>query len=105
MNYNASEVGVPYCRANRITINYPDNNTAPSLTIEQSMAVKLKDGTVRRLEELQPISSVIDFTKVQDPIQLVDLETGLPQSANTNLGEVFTAVLAFVRNEQVKSQQ
>lgn len=104
-NYDASQVGVPYVRAHRVTINYPDNKQMPTATIEQSLAVRMADGSARQLENLPAISCVLDFSKGNDPIPLVSNETGAPLGADTSLNQAFIAVLAVVRAEQNKAEQ
>ncbi|MDE2098906.1 MAG: hypothetical protein KGL39_16755 [Patescibacteria group bacterium] len=101
MNYDATQVGVPYCRVSRIFINYPDNGQAPSLTIEQCLAVRLADGTPRKLENLPSIDVPIDMSKAQEPIPLIMPETDSPiPDKFTNLQQVYMCVLAFVRAAQ-----
>jgi len=104
-NYDASQVGVPYVRAHRITINYPDNGQLPSVAIEQSLAVKMADGSVRKLEDLEPISSTLDLQNdAMDPIPLVNLEDGSALGADTSLAMVMLGVLAVVREKQLAVQ-
>lgn len=101
-NYNASQVGVPYVRAHRITINYPDNGLPPSANIEQSLAVKLADGTIRKLEDLPTLSRSFDMLNDGNtPIPLVDPSTAAPLGANTTLNNVMLQILAVVRREQL----
>jgi len=103
INYDSSVVGVPYVRAQRIIINYPDAGKAPSATIEQSMAVKLLDGTTRQLENLAAVNVEFDFaTNGNNPIPLVFPDSGLPVGANTTLNNTMLAILAVVRSGQNK---
>lgn len=105
MNYDASQVGVPYVRAHRIVINYPDNGLMPSVAIEQSLAVKMADGSVRKLEDLDTISSSLDLQNDgADPIQLVSLEDATYLGADTSLNMVMLGVLAVVRAKQLAVQ-
>lgn len=105
MNYDASQVGVPYKRAHLITIDYPDGGRTPSVDLGQSLAVKLADGTVRKLENLESIGALVDFAKAMEPIPLVDPETSEPIGKDTNLQEVFMCVLAYVRHIQRESDK
>ena len=103
MNYDPSQVGVPYVRAHRITIDYPDNNLLPSVKIEQSLAVKLADGTVRKIEDLLPITRALDMPNAgDDPIPLIDPETGQPLGSDTSLNMAMLQVLAVLRFEQLR---
>jgi len=100
LNYDPSQVGVPYIRAQRIVITWPDGGQAPAATIEQSWAVKLADGTVRKLADFPQIDATLDFTQGDAPIPLVNPENAQPLGADTTLNQAFLAVLAIVRKEQ-----
>ena len=100
MNYNTTQVGVPYCRATNIEINWTDGSTPKTVRVWQHLAVKLADGTVRNLEPLQQFTSELIFS--DDPIPLVDPETGDPLGADTNSNMVMLGVLALLRAEQIK---
>lgn len=103
MNYDASQVGVPYVRAHRIVINYPDNGRFPSVAIEQSLAVRMADGSVRKLEDLEPISVLLDFQNDgNDPIPMINLESGGLLGQDTSLNMVMLGVLAVVRAKQLQ---
>lgn len=105
MNYNASQVGVPYVRAYNIRIAYPDNGALPSVVIEQGLAVKLADGTVRKLDDLSPINVSIDLANDgNDPIPLVSPEDGSALGADTSLNQTFLAILAVVRAKQLAAE-
>lgn len=102
-NYDASKVGVPYVRAHRIVINYPDGGKLSTATIEQSEAVKLADGTVRALANLPPIEASFDLAAHgADAIPLVSPEDASPLGADTSLNMVMLGILAVVRAEQLK---
>jgi hypothetical protein len=102
MNYVASEVGSPYVRAQRIDIYYPDNGQLPHAIIHQSLAVKLTDGTIRTLEELDPIKATFDLANDgTTPIPLVDPGSALPLGPNTTLQGVMLGILAVVRQRQL----
>lgn len=102
-NYDASAVGVPYVRANKITIHYPDNGLAPWATIEQTTAVQLADKTVRVLDKLPALTQTFDLTD-QTPIPLVSPATGAPLGPTVTLGEVMLSILAVVRKVQVEAE-
>ena len=105
MNYDASKVGVPYIRAHKLVIHYPDNGNLPWVSIEQSLAVKLADGTVRRLEDVDALQSTFDLRADGDKlIPLVSPDTGLALGANTSLNNVMLGILAVVRQQQLASQ-
>lgn len=106
-NYDASQVGVPYVRAHRIIINYPEKGQGlPWVTIEQSEAVNLTDGTARRIGELPFIQRSFDLvTNGNDPVPLVSPETGEaligPNGPlTTTLNQVMLGLLAVVRMSQ-----
>jgi hypothetical protein len=102
MNYDASQVGVPYVRASRILISYPDNNQLPTAVIEQALCVKLADGNVRELEDIKAINVTLDFqSHGSDPIPLVNPTTGAALGADTSLNSVMVQILAVVRAQQV----
>lgn len=108
-NYDASVVGVPYVRAHRITIHYPEpGQGTPWATIDQSEAVKLLDGsavrTPRQLGFLQRPFNLVTSGNV--PIPLVSPDTGAPLTQNgqplfTTLNQVMVGILAVVRQEQI----
>ena len=109
-NYDSTEVGVVYDRAHRIIIHYPESGTEllPWATIEQSEAVKLADGTVRRLDNLPSLQRSFNLTDDGNlPIPLVDPVTGAqivgPNGPMfTTLNQVMLGILAVVRQEQVR---
>ena len=104
-NYNGSQVGVPYVRAHRLTVNWPDNGQMPTALIEQSLGVKLADGTVRELQKLGDMTVTLDFaTNGNTPIPLVSPEDATPLGADTTLNQAFLAVLAVIRAEQVRAE-
>lgn len=101
-NYDASQVGVPYVRASRILIGYPDNNRIPSADIEQTLVVKLADGTIRELEKLPSLNVPLDMLNHgADAIPMVNPADGSPLGANTNLNTAMVHVLAVVRAAQL----
>jgi hypothetical protein len=104
MNYDASQVGVPYVRTQKITINYPDAGVAPSAVIEQSLAVRLADGTSRMLEAIAPLCVTFDFaTNGTTPIPLVSPDNGAVLGPSIDLQTVMLGILAVVRSEQLKA--
>lgn len=102
-NYDSTEVGVPYVRAHRIELFYPDENRYPQAIIYQKLAVKMKDDTVRSLEDVAPLTVTFDMlADGTTPIPLVDPTSGLPLGPNTTLQQVMLGILAVVRREQNK---
>lgn len=102
MNYDASQVGVPFLRAYAIRIDYPDNKQPPVVVVEQAMAVKLADGTVRKLEEVDPLNITVDLAnEATMPIPLVSPEDGKELGASTTLQATFLSILAIVRKNQL----
>lgn len=100
-NYNGSAVGVPYVRAPKITINYSTTGEVQAV-IEQALAVKLADGSIRHLESMPPIVSNLNLAADgAAPIALVSPEDGSGLGADTSLNEVFLGVLAVVRQIQL----
>lgn len=104
LNYDASQVGVPYVRVHRLTIEYPDAKSTPTAYAEQSLAVKLADGSVRTLETMQSLAIPLDFGNGDSLLPLVNPDTGAPLGANTSLNSAFLSVLAVVRDAQIKAQ-
>ena len=101
-NYDASQVGVPYVRASRVLIDYPDKNATPRAVIEQVLVVKLADGTIRELEDLNSISITMDLVAHgSDPIPLVSPVNGATLGANTTLNTVMVQILAVIRASQL----
>lgn len=100
-NFDSSAVGVPYVRAHRIVIHYPEpgSNNTPWARIEQSEAVKLADGTVRRLSDIETLERQFDMNDLT-PIPLVHPETGAPLGQSVTLQQVMLSILAVVRHEQ-----
>ena len=102
MNYDASQVGVPYVRAHEIEIFYPDNAQMPHAVIHQSLAVKLADGTIRTLEKLPAITASFDLANNGTaPIPLVSPDTGAALGPSTSLQGVMLGILAVVRQQQL----
>lgn len=102
MNYDASQVGVPYVRAHEIEIFYPDNSQLPHAVIRQSLAVKLADGSIRTLETLPAITASFDLVNNGTaPIPLVDPATGAQLGPVTTLQGVMLGILAVVRQQQL----
>lgn len=102
-NYDSTDVGVPYVRAHKVTLHWPDNGLLPSYVLEQSLGVKLKDGTVRTIETLPTISRSLDFVNDGDlPIPLVDPTSGANLGIDTTLNKTMLSILAVVRQEQLK---
>lgn len=107
-NYDASQVGVPFVRAHKLTIHYPEAGTGqlPWATIEQSEAVKLADGSLRRIGELPFIQRSFDLAGQGNvPIPLVSPETGQPLVGSngpltTTLNQIMLGLLAVVRMSQ-----
>lgn len=104
-NYDASQVGVPYVRAHRIVIEYPDAMGIPEATVEQSLAVKLADGSVRKLQDLTPMLIKFDFAgHGGDPVPLVSPEDGSLLGADTTLNMAMLNILAVIRQAQIKAE-
>lgn len=103
MNYNGSAVGVPYVRSHRIVINYPPSPAMPNAVIEQTLAVKLADGSVVKLGDLATINVTMDMVNDGNvPIPLVSPDTGEPLGANTTLTNTMLSILAVVRSKQIQ---
>lgn len=101
-NYDSSQVGVLYERAHRIVIEYPDQGRPAQATIHRSLAVKLADGTVRKIEDLSPIIRSFNLTiDGTTKIPMVHPETGAPLGVSTDLNTVMLNILAVVRREQL----
>lgn len=101
-NYDPSTVGVPYVRASRIIIVWPDRNGIPSVEIEQACAVKLLDQTVRKIEEIKAINASVDLaTHGNDQIPMIDPETGAQTGEHTTMNQVMLQILAAVRYIQI----
>lgn len=102
-NYDSTQVGVPYVRANKVEIFYPVTNRHPQAIISQQLAVKMADGTIRPLEDIPPITVTFDMlTDGTVPIPLVDPTSGVTLGVNTTLQQVMLGILAVVRREQTK---
>lgn len=102
MNYDSTQVGVPYVRVPSLVIDY-SNNARPVATIRQSLAVKLADGSIRELEPVPEIIAAFDMAaEGTTPIPLVDPTTGASLGMNTTLQQVMLSILAVVRKEQKK---
>lgn len=107
MNYDPSQVGVPYVRVSRLVIEWPDSaeSPMPNAVMEQTLAVKLADGSVRTLEKMEPIGIPLDFlNNGNEPIPLVNPETAQPLGMDTTLNQAMLAVLAVIRKYQIEAQ-
>ncbi len=99
LNHDASQVGVPYARSARITINYPDKGQLPEVAIERMLAVRLADGSAARIGDVPPAYGTIDLAAVGSaPIPLIHPDTSEPIGGHTSLNEAFMVVLAVVRH-------
>lgn len=65
MNYDPSQVGLPYVRVTRLTIDWPDSvgEPQPTASIEQSLAVKLLDGSIRTLDTFPTLENSINYLR------------------------------------------
>ena len=100
-NYNSTQVGVPYVRAHKVEIYYPDNNRHPSAIISQKLAVKLADGSIRSLENLPDINVTFDMlVDGTTPVPIPDPTTGAPLGMNTTLQSTMLSILAIIRKYQ-----
>lgn len=107
MNYDHSDVGVPYVRINSIKISWPDNEvvgSVPTVDLEQTLSVKLADNSIRIIEKLPTLQAQLDFSKGEDPVPLRDMTTGNPIGMDTSLNKAMFAVFALVRDHQLKIQ-
>ena len=100
MNFDASKVGVPYARVDRITIYYP-TQANPNVGIAQILAIKAENGAVYEVARLPELTATFDFAQnATTPIPMVHPDTGEPLGADTNLQTVFLNILAVVRQLQ-----
>ena len=100
-NYDSSQVGAPFVRAHRIEINYYDAGREPEVVVRQSLAVRLADGTVRQLEEIEAMQWTVPLSSAgADPIPLVSPEDGSALGADTSLNQVMLGILAVIRQRQ-----
>jgi hypothetical protein len=107
-NYDGSAVGVPYVVAGKLTIEWTDSASGvPRAIIEQGLRVKLADGSVRDLNEALPTLNVpLDFAAHgNDPVPIVDINTGNATGQYTTLNATFAQVLAIIRTAQIASGQ
>lgn len=80
-NYDTTQVGVPYIRVPRIEIGYPPpgSDSSADVTLRQTWAVKLKDGTILEAPSVAldhpVINTPVDPTDAT-PVPLVDPDTG-----------------------------
>jgi hypothetical protein len=101
INYDSTAVGVPYVRANKITVIWPTTGGIPSAVIEQALAVKLADGSVRELQQMETLTANLDLAAVgESAIPLVHPTTG-QTIGSTKLNTVMLQVLAAIRSIQV----
>jgi hypothetical protein len=101
VNYNSTQIGVPYVRANNITIEYP-TNSLPVVTISQAMAVKLADNTIVEINPKASFSFTLNLaTNALVPIPLIDPSTGEPLGASTNLQSLMVGILSVIRQQQL----
>lgn len=104
MNYDASKIGVPYVRAHRIVIEYPDSGKNPSAAIYQSMAIRLADGTIKNIENIEALNVEFDFAlNGSTLIPLVNPDDASHLGTDTTLINTMLSILAVVRSEQLKA--
>ena len=100
-NFDSSQVGVPYVRIHNIHIDYPAPGDA-LVTYFESEAVKMADGTIRKLQEYAAQQMRITPADMQRTIPLVDATTGEALGANVSIHDVMQAILAVLRAHQVE---
>lgn len=101
MNYDSTNVGVPYIRANNIEIQYSANGIA-TVTVNQALAVKLADNSVTEIGQIQSISFILDMANnATTPVPLVDPSSGANLGANTTLQQTMLSILAVIRQHQI----
>lgn len=101
-NYDPSQVGNPYTRVSRLIIAWPDNNGIPEAVIEQVLAVKLIDGTVREIAKLPSLIVPLNLASHgEDKFPLINPADGTHLGVDTDLNTVFVQVLAAVRVNQI----
>jgi len=96
---------VPFVRAHRIEIDYPDSTGIPEATVYQSLAVVLADGSTRSIQPLAPMMLKLDLKAYgNDPIPLISPSTAKHLGADTSLNQVFLGILAVVRQAQIAAE-
>lgn len=107
MNYDVTQVGVPYAVVTALTINWPDSlGGFPTASITQKYRVTLADGTTRDLEPMQTLAPSLDFVNNGNtPIPLINPMTGVELGQNTSLNTSFEHVVSVIRSIQLASGQ
>lgn len=103
MNYDASQVGVPYVRYGEVKISNPPG-AMPSVVAEKFLAVKLADGSVRTLEALAPLNFTLDMLNdATEPVPLINPDDSKPLGADTTLQTTMLSILAILRKHDVEA--
>lgn len=101
MNYNTKN-GLPFPRVSNIYLSYPTNGK-PLLTYTERMAIADAGGQVHFLDTApQQCTIEIDFSQANEPIQLINPETGdnIPGMVSS-LQELLLGLTAVIRVDQI----
>ena len=101
LNFDSSQVGVPYSRVMCIGIKYPAPMTAAVEVITQ-MHVKLLDDSHVALGSSETLTFAItpgDFAS--GTVDLRNPSTGALLGASMSLGALFTGVASLIREKQI----
>lgn len=100
-NYNTTEVGDPYIRIDRITIDY----TGPAqgtVAMNEVVAVKLADSSITKLRESGGLTADISPAVFAEVFPVVNPDTGQPIPGMTMTGQqIMLGILAFCRKRQL----
>lgn len=103
MNYDASQVGVPYVRYGEVKISNPPG-AMPSVVAEKFLAVKLADGSVRTLETLAPLNITLDLLNdATSPVPMINPENDTALGADATIQGAQLSIYAILRKFDIEA--
>lgn len=100
-NYDSSEVGVAYVRVDRVEITYPAPLTA-EVTFHQSLATKMKDGSIKKLEPLETLRFTLTAADMMTPYPIPHPDTGQPTGQTGTPMQCYLLMLGMIRKKQLE---
>lgn len=100
-NFDATQVGVPYPRVDRVEITYPKPLHA-EIILHQSLAVKLADGSIVQLKKLDTLKIELAPEDMPVPYPLVHPDTGASLGQNGTAMQCYLLMLGLIRKKQLE---
>lgn len=99
-SFNATIVGQPYDRVQKIVIDYPAPNEAV-VTVQHQPHVLLNDGTHRSLGDISEIHFEITEADMNSDVSLFMPGTDVDLQSNTTNGALFIGLYSVIREKML----